>query len=134
MPAWLRWSLVFTTPMNVVGAMMLGPMMPAVATLLGFPSAPGLYLAIVGWFVLLFGVAYGWMAWTGVPQRGVLALGAGGKAGFGAITAYYAAIGDVPPLVGLAGLPDLVLAAIFCTYLWQTRAGAAAATTTNVAV
>ena len=123
MPTWLRWSLILTTPLNLLGALMLSPLVPALAASQGFPPAPGLYLAILAWFVLLFGIAYGWMAWTGVPNRGVLALGAGGKAGFAFATFGYAAAGAVPAMVAMAGLPDMVLAGVFSAWLWQTRAG-----------
>ena len=64
MPVWLRWSLAFTAPLNIVGAVLMSPLFPGFMVGQGFPVAPPLHLALLSQFVFIFGLGYAWMAWT----------------------------------------------------------------------
>lgn len=105
---------------------MFSPLAPQFAIAQGFPPAPAVHSAIIGWFVLLFGCAYGWMAWTNRANRMVIALACGGKATFAGTLFWYGFTGDLAVMTALAGMPDLVLAGIFAYWLIATPADPAA--------
>ncbi|MDP1571510.1 MAG: hypothetical protein Q8L86_16065 [Vicinamibacterales bacterium] len=122
----MRWLLILCGPMNLAGAICFAPPFPAGRQLLGLPEAPPLYLWILSSWVLAFGVAYLLQGWSGRASRGVLAVGAWGKAVFGAVLLAQSATGDLPWQAGAAAVPDLLLAAVFVVWLWRSRAVAPA--------
>lgn len=90
--------------------------------LVGLPaSVPILYASLLALFVALFGGVYAWLARQAEINRPLLALGAIGKA-----LAFL--LGITLGLAGLAStrwtglmLGDLLLAALFASWLWQHR-------------
>lgn len=124
----MRWMLLASGPMNLGGAVLFAPPMAAIRRGLRLPDADAFYLWILSAWVLAFGVAYFQMGWTGRPNRGVIALGAWGKAVFAVLVTALAAQGRVSVLAGASAVPDLVMAAAFSWWLWtSTPAGAASA-------
>ncbi|TNE86890.1 MAG: hypothetical protein EP330_19980 [Deltaproteobacteria bacterium] len=121
MPGWLRGSLFFTTALNLVGALTMSPLWPAAWNPPGTPVAPALHGWIISSFVLGFGIAYGWMAWTNTPNRGILALACYGKLTFAMAMYGQSAVGNMPWMVGITGTPDLVLGLMFGYYLATTK-------------
>lgn len=117
----MRWLLIVCGPMNLAGAICFAPPFPAGRELLGLPEPPPLYLWILSSWVLAFGVAYFLQGWSGRTSRGVLAVGAWGKAVFGVLLFAQATSGDLPWQAGAAAVPDLLLAAIFVAWLWRSR-------------
>jgi hypothetical protein len=121
-PPWLRYSLAFSVFLNVGGALLLSPLWPNEWLLEGTPHAPSLHAWLLSSAVFGFGVAYGWMAWTKTVNRGVLALACYGKLTFAFTLFAHAAIGELPWTVGMTGLPDLLLGALFAGYLLRDPA------------
>ena len=117
----LRLALVVSGPMNVMGALAFAPPFRAGRAALGLPEAPPFYLWLIAIWVLAFGAAYVHQGVTGRGNRGVLALGATGKASFGALLLAHAHGGALVPLAIASALPDLVLALWFLVWLWRTR-------------
>ncbi len=123
----MRALLLTSGPMNAGGALLFAPPLAGLRRGLGLPAAEPFYLWILSAWVLAFGVAYWHMGWTGRADRGVLAIGAWGKAVFALSVFALAAGGGVAPLAVAGALPDLVMAAAFAWWLWRTRAGHAGA-------
>lgn len=109
----LRWSLLASGPLNLLGASIFCPPATALRAVLGLPEAPPFYQWTLSLWVLAFGVAYAHAGRTGRPDRSLLALGAVGKTVFVVLLSSMAARGEVPATTALASLPDLLLAAVF---------------------
>jgi hypothetical protein len=126
----MRWLLLASGPMNLGGAVLFAPPMGALRQGLRLPDADALYLWILSAWVLAFGVAYFAMGWTGRPSRGVIALGAWGKAVFAVLVMALAARGRVSLLAGVSAMPDLLMSLAFAWWLWTSpSAGATVAAT-----
>src|SRR5262245_58968115 len=83
--------------MNVVGALIFAPLSTLAHDLGGFPAGPDpLYAWTVAEFIGLFGVGYGWCAWSGNAPRLFVAIGAVGKLVFFATVVAFFASGAVP--------------------------------------
>lgn len=122
LPVWMRGALFATAVMNILVAAAFAPSAGAVRALAGMPEAEQpIYLAIVGLFVMLFGVAYLWVAVTGRPERFFIAVAAAGKTGFVALLGVFWAGGTLPFRTFLAGTADLVFAILFVTWLAGAR-------------
>lgn len=121
MPTYLRLALWFTTPLNFGGALAMSPLWPSAWVPAGVPIAHPLHAWILASFVFGMGLAYGWMAWTGRPDRMVLALAAYGKLCFAFALFGQAAFGELPSMAAASGVPDLVLGLVFAGYLASTR-------------
>lgn len=117
MPPWLRLCLASSVPLNLGGALVISPLWPRAWLLEGTPEAHSLHGWLLASCVLGFGLAYAWMAWQNKPSRGVLALASYGKLCFGVTLFAHAGSGAIPWTVGITGLPDLVLGALFAGYL-----------------
>ena len=91
-------------PMNLGGAVLFAPPMAALRQSLGLPDADAFYLWILSSWVLAFGIAYFYLGYTGRPNRGVLALGAWGKAVFAGLVLALAAQGRVSAVAGAGAL------------------------------
>jgi hypothetical protein len=69
----------------------------------------------------LFAGVYAWLALQRTFYRPLIVVGGLGKLGFFALTAAYAAAGEVPAGMALNATPDLLLAGIF--FWWAGGAG-----------
>jgi len=121
--------LLASGPMNLGGAVLFAPPMGAVRDAFGLPPSDPFYLWILSAWVLAFGVAYVAMGYTGRASRGVIALGAWGKAVFALLVMALAVSGRVSPLAGVGAVPDLVMAISFAWWLYTSdgaRLGTAA--------
>ena len=116
----MRWLLMASGPMNLVGAVLFSPPMGALRGAFGLPGSDDFYLWIVSAWVLAFGVAYVVMGWSGHADRGVLALGAWGKGVFAVLTISLVAQGRAPALAAAGAIPDLVMAVAFSFWLWTS--------------
>lgn len=88
------------------------------------PVVPDLYRMLLGFFVVLFGGAYAWLARQPNIDRPLVAFATIGKAGaFGIILALWL-VGRSPGRGVLAAIGDLVLAGIFAWWLFGDEQGA----------
>lgn len=125
----MRWMLLASGPMNLVGAVLFAPPMGALRDAFGLPPSDPFYLWILSAWVLAFGVAYFYMGCTGRASRGVIALGAWGKAVFALLVLALAARWGLSPMAVAGAVPDLVMAVTFAWWLYTsdgTRLGTAA--------
>ena len=90
----------------------------SLSRLSGLPNpVPPIYSTLVALFVALFAGAYGWLALQPEIDRPLVALSAIGKAGaFSTFLALWL-VGEVSVRGVLAGTGDLILAAIFASWL-----------------
>lgn len=117
----LRALLIASGPINAVGALVFAPPFPLVRQWFGLPDGHVLYLWVLSSWILVFGIAYFSMGWTGRIDRTFLAVGAAGKTSFGLALIALVAAGDLDPLAVVVGLPDLAIAAVFASWLLHTR-------------
>lgn len=129
LPRFVRGVLLASGPLNAFGAILFAPPMSMLRNELGLPEADPFYLWVLSAWVLAFGVAYVHMGWTGRADRGVLALGAWGKAVFAVLMLSLFARGQVSVLAGVGALPDLVMAVVFAAWLVTNRGHAPAGST-----
>ena len=114
----LRRALWFSAPYNVGGAALFAFPSSLFGQFAGLPtSVPPLYSTLLGFFVLLFGGAYAWLAMQGEIDRPLVAFAAIGKAGVFTLILVLWIVGSAPPRGVLAASGDLVLAVIFAWYL-----------------
>lgn len=106
---------------NLNAVAVFAPAFPLLRDLIGIPEAHPLYLWVLTAWLPIFGIAYFWMGWKGAIDRTFLAVRAAGKATFALILLALWANGELSIIAGMAGLPDLVLAALFSAWLWRTR-------------
>ena len=118
LPTWLRRALYATAVMNVGAAIGFLPPVTSMRALAGLPlDAPPLYLATVGMFVLLFGLAYLWTAIRGCSEPLFMALAGGGKIAFFALLVWFWGAGDLPLRAPVLGSADLVFGSLFLAWL-----------------
>lgn len=117
----LRVLLIASGPINAVGALIFAPPFPLVRQWFGLPDGHVLYLWVLSSWILVFGIAYFSMGWTGRLDRTFLAVGAAGKTSFSLALMALAASGDLDPLAVVVGLPDLAMAAVFTAWLLATQ-------------
>lgn len=116
----MRWMLLVSGPMNLGGAVLFAPPMGALRDAFGLPSSDPFYLWILSAWVLAFGVAYFYMGYTGRVSRGVIALGAWGKAVFALLVMSLAARGGLSSVAVASAVPDLVMAVTFAWWLYAS--------------
>lgn len=117
----LRALLIASGPINAMGALAFAPPFLLVRQWFGLPDGHVLYLWVLSTWILLFGIAYFSMGWTGRIDRTFLAVGAAGKTSFSFALIALAAAGELDPLAVVVGLPDLAIAAVFASWLLRTR-------------
>jgi hypothetical protein len=123
----IRRALAASAVFNLGGAVLFAFPDSPTGRLAGLSGAvPGVYSAMVAWFVLLFAGAYAWLARQPEIDRPLVALGAIGKAGAFSIFAACWILGQLSGRAALAGTGDLIFAAIFAWWLIGSRAGAPA--------
>lgn len=121
----LRWSLLASGPLNLLGAAIFCPPATALRAALGLPEGPPFYQWTLSLWVLAFGVAYAHAGWTERAAGSLLALGAFGKTVFVVLLTAMAVRGEVPAATALAAASDLALAAVFGWALLRRDARAA---------
>ena len=117
----MRWLLMACGPMNVIGAIGFLPLFPVTRNVLGLADSDPFFLWVLSAWILAFGVAYSYQAWSARANRMVLMLGAWGKAVFALQLIARAITGQAPDFAAIAGLPDLVCALVFVAWLWRHR-------------
>ncbi len=116
-------SLIATFFMNMAGAVMFIPQIRFLRELGGLPEAGNsFYPLILSLWIFFFGVLYLRLAFSKTPERFFVMIGALGKSSFAVLLAVLAFIGELPLRAAFAGLPDLIIAAIFFAWLYKTRA------------
>lgn len=108
-------------PINVVGALIFAPPLPWVRQIFGLPDGHELYLWVMSAWILAFGIGYWSLGVSGRADRTFLAVGAAGKASFALVLIALAGAGRLSPLAAVVGLPDLVIAGMFASWLARTR-------------
>jgi hypothetical protein len=124
----MRRALGFSALYNCAAAVLFAFPSSALGHLAGLPpTVPGLYRVLLGFFVVLFGGAYAWLALQPQIDRPLVAFAAIGKIGaFGIILALWL-VGRGAGRGVIAATGDLVLAGIFAWWLIGGRQGAPAA-------
>ena len=118
-----RISLIATFFMNMAGAVMFLPQVKFLREFGGLPEAgSSFYSLIIALWIFFFGVLYLRLAFSKTRERFFVLVGALGKSSFAVLLAVLAFTGELPLQAAFAGLPDLIIAAIFFAWLYQTRA------------
>lgn len=124
LPRWMRVTMLTTAVMNVMGGITFIPAARALRELGGLPAtALPLYLATIGVFILIFGLAYLRSAFTGKADRLFVAVAAAGKLAFFGLLVWYWAAGLLPGTAVTSGMGDLVFGSLFLVWLYQVRCG-----------
>jgi hypothetical protein len=119
----IRWSLRLACPFNLVAAVLFAWPSSGLAQALELPEfVHPLYRWLVGWFVALFGLAYGWLAAQPAIDRPLLALGATGKLGAFALALALWVHGALPGMVVVVASGDLAFAALWFGWLLRRPA------------
>jgi hypothetical protein len=122
LPTWMRGALFATAAMNLIGAAAFAPSARALRAIAGMPAGDHpLYLAMVSMFVLLFGLAYLWMAVAGRADRLFITVAAAGKLSFFALLVWYWAVGALSVRAPLSGTGDLIFGILFLRWLYGVR-------------
>ena len=115
-------ALWLTTPLNLFGAFVFSPVSTWAQDLAGLPSEiHPLYCWVIAEFIGLFGVGYGWCAYTRRAPRFFIAMGAAGKLAFFATLVSYWALGRLPFGAVTSGSADLWFAIAFGLWLYRSR-------------
>ena len=119
-PLWFKNTLLATAAMNIAGFVSFLPQFPAARALSGLPEAGHPFYAwLIAVWILLFGIAYGRLAFLDTPERLFVQVGAAGKAAFFFLVLALTIQGHLPAWAPLAGVPDLVFAVLFWLRLSQ---------------
>lgn len=115
----IRRALGASVIFNLGGAALFAFPASPLGEFVGLPApVPGVYGAIIAYFVVLFGGAYGWLAMQPVIDRPMVGFAAIGKSGFFFLVVIFWLFGKISFLaVGAAG-GDLAFAAIFAAWLF----------------
>jgi hypothetical protein len=124
----MRRALAASAVFNLGGAVLFASPDSSLGRLAGLSGAvPGIYCAMVAWFVLLFAGAYAWLARQAEIDRALVGFAAIGKAGAFSIFTVCWIVGQVSGRAALAGIGDLIFAGIFGWWLLGSPAGVSAA-------
>lgn len=114
----VRATLLLSVPFNLLAAWGLGQPQSAIGQLMQLPTdVPAAYAALLAYLVLLFGLAYGWLALARPINRPLLLLGVSGKAGVFCIMLGLWLVGASPGMLVAVATGDLALAAIWGSWL-----------------
>lgn len=115
-------ALIATFFMNMAGAVMFIPPVRFLRELGGLPEAGNsFYSMILSLWIFFFGVLYLRLAFADTRERFFVLVGALGKSSFALLSAVLAFTGELPARAILAGMPDLIIAAVFFAWLFKTR-------------
>jgi hypothetical protein len=104
------------------GAALLFAFPDSLGRFAGFPTpVPHTYTTLLALFVMLFGVAYGWLASQPIIDRPLVAFSALGKTAVFTVIFLFWILGDLPGRSALAAIGDLIFAAIFTWWLFHSR-------------
>lgn len=122
MANWFRLTLLATSILNLAGAVVFAlPIYNPGGTSDLPQNVHPLYLSIVSSWILIFGIAYFWMAVTAKPERLFIAVAAAGKLTIGFFFFWFWIKGDLPLTILLAGIGDILFAIAFFYWLFQTK-------------
>jgi hypothetical protein len=117
----MRAALVASAVFNLIGALFFA-FPSSLGRLAGLPiPVPRPYTTLLAVFVMLFGVAYAWLARQPIIDRPLVAFSALGKASVFAAIFLFWILGDLPGRSALAAVGDLVFAMIFVSWLIRGR-------------
>jgi hypothetical protein len=120
--ALIRCVLWFSALFNLGGALLFAFPASPPGQLVGMPvPVQPAYCGLLALFVILFGGAYAWLAMQPEIDRPLLAFGAIGKACAFVAVALFWAFGEASGRTVLAVTGDLVLAALFFSWLFRTK-------------
>ena len=114
---WLRTSLWFTIPLNVVGVISFAWPEGWTGQVLDLPTASPIFRGLVSWMIALFGGMYLFMAQHPQINRGLLLFGAIGKIGVFLVAAGLLLFGQCPPITVAAIFVDFVLGVYWLYWL-----------------
>jgi len=117
----VRGALLVSAVFNL-GAALVFAFPSSLGWLAGLPMpVPRAYTTLLAVFVMLFGVAYAWLARQPIIDRPLVAFSALGKASvFSAILVFWI-LGDLPGRAALGAVGDVVFAVIFAGWLVRSR-------------
>jgi len=117
----MRGALMASAAMNT-GAALIFAFPDSLGRVAGLPTpVPHIYTTLLSVFVMLFGIAYAWLARQPIIDRPLVAFSALGKAAVFSTILVFWILGDLTGRSALAAIGDLVFAAIFAWWLFRTR-------------
>lgn len=118
----VRSTLMLSVPFNFIAAWGLSVPSSPIGKLMQLPAdTPLVYAALLGYLVLLFGVAYGWLAISADINRPLLTMGVVGKAGVFFIMLALWLTHTGPGMMVLVASGDLTFAAIWGSWMLRSR-------------
>jgi|SRR5215471_6792664 len=117
----MRVALTASAMMNT-GAAILFTFPDSLGQFAGLPTpVPRIYSILLAVFVMLFGIAYAWLARQAVINRPLVAFSALGKASVFTVIFVFWILGDLQVRSAVAASGDLIFAAIFGWWLARGR-------------
>ena len=117
----IRIALWMSVPFNFVAAYSAANPASFMGQLMGLPfEAPAIYTVLLAWFVLIFGVAYGWLAMQKQVNRVLVGFAAYAKTGVFALVAMLWVAGQCKGITVLFVTGDLLFAGVFFWWLVKT--------------
>ncbi len=122
----MRGALIGSAVMNT-GAALVFAFPDSLGQIAGLPTpVPHIYTTLLAVFVMLFGLAYAWLARQPTIDRPLVAFSALGKAAVFAAILVFWILGALSGRSALAAIGDLIFAAIFAWWLIGGRSEAKA--------
>lgn len=121
MKNWFRFTLFAAALTNLLGSILFLPSAGPFRAALALPDAHGLYFALLAFWILLFGLFFGYFALKKQADRSLILLSMLAKGFFALVLLYLGIRQEIPFLTALAGLPDLGFAVLFGIWLLQSR-------------
>jgi hypothetical protein len=113
-----RRALIITGFANLAGALLFAPLYPTLRAQVGLPPATQPFDAwLVSWWTLCFGLAYLRLGFSRRNEPLFVAVAAAGKLSLVVLLIVIWQQGTIGAPAALAGIPDLVFAAIFLAWL-----------------
>ncbi|MBD2156852.1 hypothetical protein [Leptolyngbya sp. FACHB-16] len=119
MVKWFRYCLYAAAFMNVMGSLAFIFPLVTQSNPLSMPEAHPLYLGTLSSWILIFGIAYAWMAFMQKPERLFIAVAAACKVAIAILFFVFWLAGDLSFLAASVGLGDLSFAIAFIYWLRQ---------------
>jgi len=104
------------------GAALLFAFPDTLGQIAGLPApVPHIYTSLLAVFVMLFGIAYAWLARQPIIDRALVGFSALGKMAVFTVILLFWILGDLPGRSALAAIGDLIFAVIFARWLVRSR-------------
>lgn len=114
-------ALITTFFMNMAGAITFIPSYHALREFGGLPDAGNpFYSMILALWIFFFGIMYLLLAFSKTQERFFVIIGALGKSSFAILLAALALTGELPIRAAFVGSGDLIIAIIFCVWLYKS--------------